>query len=219
MKLLIKSILPLLFAILFLSGCSSDKRTFVTIETNHGNMVAVLYDETPKHRDNFKKLVEEGFYDGLLFHRCIGNFMIQGGDPDSRDAEAGARLGSGGPGYLIDHEIGAPHIRGTLSAARTGGGANPDKKSSGSQFFVVQGLVQTPEQLDQWQKRKGFVYNEMQRELYTTEGGRPELDGDYTVFGELISGLEVVDKINSLPTDRGNRPLEDVVMKIRLGKR
>jgi len=207
----------LIIGLAFMASCDSDSKTYVTIETEYGDMVAELYDSTPKHKENFLKLTNEGFYDGLIFHRVIEGFMIQGGDPNSRDADLGVRLGSGGPGYLIDAEIGAPHFKGTLAAARTGGASNPQKKSSGSQFYVVQGKKITDAQLDNFERQKGFKYNPEQREKYKSLGGTPGLDADYTVFGELISGMEVIDKIAAVKKD-GQRPLENVKMTVRKGK-
>ena len=180
------------------------------IETNFGNITVELYDETPIHRENFIKLANESFYDGTLFHRVIPNFMIQGGDPSSKGAGPNQSLGSGGPGYLLDAEIGAPHLRGTLAAARTN---NPAKRSSGSQFYIVTGEVQSEAALDQYQKQKGIEYNTEQRKRYTTEGGRPDLDMEYTVFGEVVSGMEVVDQIAATATGRANRPAQDVVIE------
>jgi peptidyl-prolyl cis-trans isomerase B (cyclophilin B) len=207
----------LILGFAFMSACNSDSKTYVTIETEYGNMVAELYDSTPKHKENFIKLTKDGFYDGLIFHRVIEGFMIQGGDPNSRGADLSVRLGSGGPGYRIDAEIGAPHFKGTLAAARTGGASNPQKMSSGSQFYIVQGRVQTDAQLDNFENQKGFKYNEDQRAKYKSIGGTPGLDADYTVFGELISGMEVIDKIAAVKKD-GQRPLENVEMKVRMGK-
>ncbi|MFT4534533.1 MAG: cyclophilin family peptidyl-prolyl cis-trans isomerase [Saprospiraceae bacterium] len=201
----------------FLASCNSDSKTYVTIETEYGNMVAELYNSTPKHKENFIKLTKEGFYDGLIFHRVIEGFMIQGGDPNSRDADLSVRLGSGGPGYKIDAEIGAPHFKGTLAAARTGGAANPEKQSSGSQFYVVHGGPMSDAQLDNFEKQKNITYNPEQRAKYKKLGGTPGLDVDYTVFGELISGFDVIDKIAAVKKD-GQRPLENVVMKVRMGK-
>ncbi len=200
-------------------SCGGEKKHYVTIETDYGTMKAELYNSTPLHRDNFLKLVKENFYDDLLFHRIINGFMIQGGDPQSKDAAPGARLGMGGPGYLIDAEIGAPHFKGTLAAARTGGASNPDKKSSGSQFYVVHGTLQTDATLDRLQAQKGIEYNEAQREKYKTLGGTPMLDQDYTVFGELVSGMDVLDEIAKVQKDGSDRPLEDVKMKIKLSSK
>ncbi len=209
-------LLTSLASILIFSECHKDQGTYVAIDTDFGTMKVVLYDSTPKHRDNFIKLVKKGFYDGLLFHRVMKGFMIQGGDPDSKDAPKGKVLGLGGPGYTISAEIGAPHIKGALAAARMGGAGNPLKQSSGSQFYIVQGTVQNATQLKAVEGRKGITYNNEQRRLYTEIGGTPALDGDYTVFGAVVEGLDVIDKIAAVKTDRSNRPLKDVKMKIRL---
>ena len=163
----------------------SDGNTYVIIETEYGDMKVELYNSTPKHKENFVKLVKEGFYEDLLFHRVIKDFMIQGGDPQSKGAPIDMPLGGGGPGYQVDHEIGAPHFKGTLAAARTGDGINPQKRSSGSQFYIVQGTPLSDAQLDNWERRKGFKYNDAQRDKYKTLGGRPDLDAEYTVFGEV----------------------------------
>lgn len=203
----------LVLALVALLGCNADKQTHVLIETDMGDIEVVLYNETPLHKENFVKLVEEGYYDGLLFHRVIDKFMIQGGDPNSRDARPNQRLGTGGPGYLIDAEIGAPHLRGALAAARTGGPANPDKKSSGSQFYIVQGRKISAQELDAFEQRMGIEYNETQRKIYMEQGGTPQLDMEYTVFGEVVNGMDVVDKIAIVNTDANNRPVEDVRMK------
>lgn len=183
------------------------------ITTPQGTMTGVLYNETPIHRDNFIKLIKEGFYDGLLFHRVIQGFMIQGGDPDSKGAAAGAPLGAGGPGYTLTAEI-LPqfiHKRGALAAARMGDGMNPKRESSGSQFYIVQGKPVTQEELD----GKGF-YTEEQMAVYKKVGGTPFLDQQYTVFGEIIDGFDVIDKIAAVQKDRGDRPVNNVVMKIEL---
>jgi cyclophilin family peptidyl-prolyl cis-trans isomerase len=198
---------------LFLAACNSDEHTYALIETDFGTMKVMLYNTTPRHRDNFIKLGEKGFYDDLLFHRVIEGFMIQGGDPDSKGAPAKQPLGMGGPGYQIDAEIGAPHIRGALAAARDG---NPQKRSSGSQFYLVQGQPVNEDLLNQIEQQKGITYNDAQRQLYLTEGGAPFLDNDYTVFGEIVDGFEVLDKIAAVPTDPANRPLEDVKMKVSI---
>jgi len=204
-----------IIAALSFSSCG-DGKTYAEIETEFGTMKVLLYDETPKHKANFIKLANEGFYDDLLFHRVMKNFMVQGGDPNSRDAKPGIQLGGGGPGYLVDAEIGFPHFRGALAAARTGGASNPDKKSSGSQFYVVQGQPQTDSSLERFEKMKNFKYAQAQKDLYKEVGGRPDLDMEYTVFGEVVSGIEVVDKITENKTDRSNRPLEDIKMKVRI---
>jgi len=203
-------ILVLAFATVL--GCNADKRTHVLIETDLGNIELVLYDETPIHKENFEKLVEESYYDGLLFHRVMDKFMIQGGDPQSRDARANQRLGTGGPGYTLEAEIGAPHLRGALAAARTGGPSNPDKRSSGSQFYIVQGRTISPQELDAFEARHNIKYNEVQRQIYTEQGGTPQLDMEYTVFGEVVEGMDVVDQIAMTNTDANDRPVEDVRM-------
>lgn len=214
-----KKLIPIfaMFAILSLLSCNSkDKHEYIEIETNFGTMEVMLYNSTPGHRDNILKLVKEGFYDDLLFHRVIEGFMIQGGDPDSRGAGSEVRLGGGGPGYQIPHEIGAPHIRGALAAARNN---NPEKKSSGSQFYIVQGKKLSDAEIDSFEKRNKVTYNAEQRRLYKEEGGSPMLDMGYTVYGEVTKGMEVVDKIAALPKN-GERPVENVTMKIRsLGKK
>ncbi len=210
--------LVILLVVAVIGSCNSDKRKYVEIETAYGTMKVVLYDETPIHRDNFIKLIEEGFYDDLLFHRVMKDFMIQGGDPNSKDSPQGQSLGTGGPGYTLEAEIGAPHIYGTLAAARTGGSSNPEKRSSGSQFYIVHGRKYTDISLDKLEEQKGFQYNEVQRSMYKEVGGTAELDMDYTVFGEVIEGLEVIDEIAVVETDRRNRPVADVPMKIRVIK-
>jgi len=199
-------------------SCQSGGPTYAMIETEFGNMKVELYDSTPLHKENFIKLANEGFYDDLLFHRVIKGFMVQGGDPQSRGAAKGVNLGSGGPGYKIDAEIGAPHFKGTLAAARQGGPGNPMKQSSGSQFYVVQGKPYSAAQLQGIAAQKGITYNEEQIKKYETLGGTPQLDMDYTVFGEVVEGLDVVDKIAAVQTAPGDRPIEDVKMTVRILK-
>ncbi len=206
------STLCFLLALLF-SCNQGDEFTYAEIETDFGTMKVKLYNSTPKHRDNFIKLANENFYDDLLFHRVINGFMIQGGDPDSKNAAPGVQLGGGGPGYQIDAEIGALHIKGALAAARTN---NPEKKSSGSQYYIVQGKPLSDGELDMIEKQKKVQYSPEQRELYKTLGGTPSLDNEYTVFGEVVSGIEVVDKIAAVQTAPGDRPVEDVKMKVRI---
>lgn len=206
-------LLLLSVCVLLFSSCNNDGFTYAEIETDFGTMKVKLYNSTPKHRDNFIKLANEGFYDDLLFHRVINGFMIQGGDPDSKDAAADARLGSGGPGYQTDAEIGALHIKGALAAARNN---NPEKKSSGSQYYIVQGRLQNDAQLDGIERSKKVKYSPEQRELYKTLGGTPQLDNEYTVFGEVVEGIETVDKIAEVKTAPGDRPVEDVKMKVRI---
>lgn len=242
----------------------------VIIKTTEGDITVRLYDETPLHRDNFLKLAKEGFYNGTLFHRVIKDFMIQGGDPDSKGAPAGASLGTGGPGYTVKAEMVYPqlfHKRGALSAARLGDEMNPERESSGSQFYIVWGKVYKPAELKQMEKQMAMqqeqqVFNtlvaahraeimEMRRnrdraalqelqdrliaetkakvkeggvpsftaeqtEAYTTVGGTPFLDGQYTVFGEVESGLDVVEKIQTCETNHADRPLKDVVMEVEV---
>lgn len=237
----------------------------VKIETSLGDIIVRLYDETPLHRDNFLKLAGEGYYDGTLFHRVIKNFMIQGGDPDSRGAEPGQQLGVGGPDYTIEAEIKPElfHKRGTLAAARQGDEVNPERRSSGSQFYISWGQVYNEGQITQLEKQLRMqadqqIFNNLamqhreeimqmrrernreglqqlqdeliaqtqqlvktvggltdaQREAYTTVGGVPHLDGQYTVFGEVESGLEVVEMIQNTETQRGDRPKADISMKM-----
>ena len=229
-----------------------------------GDIVVRLYDETPIHRDNFVKLVKEGYYDGTLFHRVIKDFMIQGGDPDSKGAPAGKMLGVGGPNYTLEAEIkdGLFHKRGALAAARQGDEVNPERRSSGSQFYIVWGQVYNEGQLRQYAKQMRMqkvqaAFNELaaqhrdeimqmrrernraglqelqdklvaeaeakvtgeglteeQRKVYSTIGGTPHLDGQYTVFGEVEEGLDVVEMIQNTATGRGDRPIDDIEMKI-----
>lgn len=186
--------------------------TKVLIETTMGPIVVELYEETPQHRENFIKLAEEGVYDGLLFHRVIEKFMIQAGDPKSREAEPGMLLGDGTLGYTIPAEI-APHLfhrRGALCAARQGDEVNPMRESSASQFYIVQGTTFDEKMLKSIGERFHKTYTTEQAKVYATEGGAPHLDGDYTVFGQVVEGMEVVDAIAGVPCDKNNRPKEDV---------
>lgn len=191
-------------------------KCLVSIETDYGNMLVELYDATPLHRDNFLKLVEKGYYDGLLFHRVINGFMIQGGDPNSKDAPSGQSLGTGGPGYTIPAEFVDTlyHLKGALAAARMGDAQNPEKKSSGSQFYIVQGGPVDDNLLNSKEAQKNFHYPTYIRDAYKTVGGTPHLDRDYTVFGRVIEGLDVIDKIAAQPTGSGNRPVNNIKMKI-----
>lgn len=259
-------ILSIMMAVFTLMSCSAgnpegtapsqptdNKMTKVKLETSLGDIVVELYNETPKHRDNFVKLVKEGFYDGVLFHRVINNFMIQTGDPESKTAGPDTPLGGGDPGYTIEAEFVFPkyfHKRGALAAARTGDQANPMRRSSGSQFYIVTGQVFGTEQLmGMLQAKKQDIFRRLvmenqdkikqlqesndeagihalQDELirqteaeaqfdelieaYTTIGGTPHLDGQYTVFGEVVEGMDVVDKIQNTTTDRRDRPTVDI---------
>jgi len=236
----------------------------VKIQTTLGDIIVRLYDETPLHRDNFIKLVREGYYDGTIFHRVIKDFMIQGGDPESKGAPAGKMLGTGGPGFTIESEIkeGIFHKRGALAAARQGDEVNPERRSSGSQFYIVWGQVYNEGQLKQFSRqlkmqRAQEIFNELalarrseilqmrrdrdnaglqalqeklaseaelkaedaglnsdQIALYSTIGGTPHLDGQYTVFGEVEEGLDVVEMIQASATGRGDRPVDDIEMKM-----
>ncbi len=242
----------------------------VKIKTTEGDIIVRLYDETPIHRDNFLKLASEGYFDGTLFHRVIKDFMIQGGDPDSKNAPAGKQLGIGGPDYTLKAEFVYPqlfHKRGALSAARQGDEVNPEKESSGSQFYIVWGKTYTPNELKQMERQMAMqeeqnVFNALvrknkakvmelrrnrdragltelqdeliaetkaiclekgkptftaeQTEAYTTIGGTPFLDNNYTVFGEVEEGLDIVEKIQNCKTDRGDRPVNDVSMTIEV---
>jgi peptidyl-prolyl cis-trans isomerase B (cyclophilin B) len=255
----------LVLLILLLASCATEKDYLVTIKTNYGDMHAVLYDETPKHKENFIKLAKEGFFDSTLFHRVIKEFMIQGGDPNSKGAAQGARLGNGGPGYTVPAEFNKDlfHEKGALSAARQGDNVNPNKESSGSQFYIVQGKAYNNEELtidmntlgracqqmlqqprfdslkqmfiniyqtegpDAYGKKmielKDLIATEMQVKVtkevnpvrvaaYTTVGGAPHLDDEYTVFGKVIDGLDIIDKIADQKVDRSDRPLEDIML-------
>jgi len=258
----------------FITSCAQKKGNdyVVTIKTSHGNMVAILYDETPKHKENFIKLAKDKFYDSLIFHRVIEEFMIQGGDPNSRNAQPGQSLGSGGPGYSIDAEF-VPlyfHEKGAFSAARLSDAVNPKKASSGSQFYIVQGKKYSDEELTQLEQSiqynrknnhlreilfmpeyetlkeevmnkqragdgawlnsffeqadtlirkvkpeyKPFAFTPEQRARYAEVGGAPHLDGDYTVFGKVIQGLDVIDKIAAVTKGPGDRPVVDVHMVV-----
>jgi cyclophilin family peptidyl-prolyl cis-trans isomerase len=243
---------------------AKEKNTFVKIETNYGTLKVMLYDETPLHRDNFLKLVKENFFDSLLFHRVIPNFMIQAGDPTSKNASIDTHLGAGGVGYTIPAEIIFPkyyHKRGALAAARTGDFVNPNRESSGSQFYIVEGRPCTDDDLDILEQNinktmqqtlfnKMFaekkaellaldldssaynmelrkIYNELRQEVtavsefrytdaqrreYKMFGGTPHLDGQYTVFGELVEGFSVLETISKVETNKEDRPLENVVI-------
>lgn len=195
-----------------------DTRPRVLISTDYGDMTVELYNETPKHRDNFIKLVKEGFYNDLLFHRVIRDFMIQGGDPDSRGAAPNQPLGRGGPGYTIEAEFHPEfiHKKGALAAARQGDQVNPERRSSGSQFYIVQGKKVTSTELNNMAARTGAIYTPEQIKTYEAIGGTPFLDNQYTVFGEVVEGLEVIDKIASVKTSSMNRPVKDVKMTIEI---
>lgn len=240
------------------------------LHTSEGDITLQLHNSTPLHRDNFARLAREGYFDGTLFHRVIKDFMIQGGDPDSKGAPAGKMLGTGGPDYTIPAEIHTPslfHRRGALCAARQADEVNPNRESSGSQFYIVWGKTYKPAELKQLERqmamqqeqdafnalagehrqdimqlrrnrdRTGLMalqeelssqakarckeaglpkFSEEQMQVYTTEGGTPFLDGQYTVFGEVVEGLDVVEKIQNCETLRDDRPKEDVVMQVEV---
>jgi cyclophilin family peptidyl-prolyl cis-trans isomerase len=260
-----------LFVLFAHSMEATETKNLVLIETPYGTIKVRLYDETPQHRDNFIKLVESQFYDSLLFHRVIKDFMIQGGDPESKNAPANAQLGAGGPGYQVPAEIVYPqlfHKRGALSAARTGDQVNPMKASSGSQFYIVWGKVYGENELKSMEQQKvqqamrthfnnlafaqkdsiqamqannntagldalekeliakteaEFMLNPdkgrftaEQKAVYTTVGGTPFLDGEYTVFGEVVEGLEIVDQIQRCQTGTADRPKSDITMTMRM---
>lgn len=204
-----------------------DRKRDVQLVTTEGTILLRLYDSTPLHRDNFLRLVKSHFYDSILFHRVIAGFMIQGGDPSSRNAPPGQPLGNGGVRYTIPAEFRQTlfHKRGAVAAARQGDNVNPLKESSSSQFYIVQGKTFTDRQIDSIEvvRLNGYTVPASHREVYKTVGGAPQLDQNYTVFGEVISGMGVVDKIASTPTSKGSdrdRPLNDIrIVKAKLVKR
>jgi len=204
-----------------------DRKRDVLMQTSMGDIVIRLSDSTPLHRDNFLKLVKVGYYDSVLFHRVIKDFMIQGGDPNSIRASAGQPLGNGGPGYTVPAEFRKTlfHKKGVIAAARTGDNMNPTKASSGSQFYIVQGKVFTDAGLDSVEtfRLNGRKIPVEQRAVYKTIGGTPHLDQGYTVYGEVVKGLDVIDKIAAVQTSKAqdrDRPLQDVrIIKTKLIKR
>ena len=214
-----KTIFTLLVSLIWMSGqtiIAQELETVVLIETSKGKIKVKLYNETPLHRDNFIKLVNEGKYEGLLFHRIIKQFMVQGGDVKSKDAPMDMPLGEGEIGYTIPAEFVYPryfHKRGALCAARTPDEDNPTKESSGSQFYIVTGKHFTSMELDKKEKEEGITYTPEQRKAYMVEGGAPHLDGEYTVFGEVLKGIKVADKIQFTPTNEDDRPLSNITIK------
>lgn len=232
----ITNLLVLILVMSFISGCSvngkakenteqSDTTTVdtkpekmtqvkfnVAINDTEGEIIIQLYNETPQHRDNFIKLVNEKFYDGVLFHRIIQQFMIQCGDPDSKNARPNQQLGSGGVGYTIPAEFVSTlfHKRGAVAAARLGDMQNPTKASSGCQFYIVDGRTFSAADMQMMAQRSGHQWTPDQINTYETIGGAPHLDGDYTVFGEVIKGMEVVDLIAAQPKNNFDRPLKDI---------
>lgn len=202
----------------------TDLKRDVEMVTDKGTLILRLSDSTPLHRDNFIRLTKSGFFDGITFHRVIKNFMIQAGDPNTKHPDSAASVGSGGPGYTIPAEIipGMFHHKGALAAARMGDQVNPQRESSGSQFYIVQGKVFTPAGLDSLQngRLRGYIIPEEHRKVYTTIGGAPHLDNQYTVFGRLIEGYDVLDAIAEVKTNQRDRPQEDVrIIKARMIKR
>ncbi len=201
------------------AGRKKDTRQRVSFETTAGTFVVALFDDTPIHRDNFLRLVRSGFYDGLLFHRVIEDFMVQAGDPESRDARPGKRLGEKSEGEELPAEIRYPthlHVRGALAAARQPDAVNPEWRSSGSQFYVVWGRRFSQRELAPiLQHTSQFLPEDEElpaevRTAYETQGGAPHLDGQYTVFGEVVEGLKVIRDIQKVPTDRNDRPVDDI---------
>lgn len=228
-----KTFILCMLMVVSLSLCAqrSGKNTMIEIKTTLGDIKVMLYNETPQHRDNFIKLVNESFYDGTLFHRVIKEFMIQAGDPDSKTASPTQQLGAGGPGYTIPAEILVPqlyHKRGALAAARQGDQVNPERKSSGSQFYIVVGKTFTDQELDAIERRiamssrgaEPFKFTDEQRLTYKSVGGTPHLDGQYTVFGEVVEGFDVMQKIVNAQTRPGDRPVEDIkILSTKVSKR
>ena len=190
-----------------------EAQTTAVFNTTAGIIRIRLYDQTPLHKENFIKLIKQGYYDSIIFHRVISGFMIQTGDPNSKTAKPGQQLGDGGPGYTIPAEINPSlfHKKGALAAARQGDQVNPQKKSSGSQFYIVQGQVLNNAQLESLVvSGRHLPFTEEQKKAYTTVGGTPHLDNNYTVFGEVTEGLEIIDQIASAETDQRNRPIHDI---------
>ncbi len=255
---------------LFLFSCSQykDDSQYIKILSDKGEIIIRLYNQTPKHRDNIIKLAQEKFYDGQIFHRIINNFVVQGGDPTTKKAAPDSLYGNADSGYLIDAEIvdSLIHKRGTVGMAREGDDINPDKKSSGSQFYIVKGKVLSNQQLDELEKKRDsqnktklykkllsenllkqknqakidtisisleasiaidsiwesypkFKFSEKQRKVYTSIGGIPHLDGNYTVFGEVVKGMEIVDELSSVQTDKNNRPIQDIKFSVSVIKK
>lgn len=213
-----KTYLILFSSLIIAFSTFAQENINVLINTNLGDIVVELYNETPQHRDNFIKLAKSGYLNQSLFHRVIPGFMIQGGDPDSKNALPNVELGNGGPGYTIPAEFNSKffHKKGALAAARMPDGVNPKKESSGSQFYIVEGEVQSAERLALFEKKLEVTFSDEQKQAYSTVGGTPHLDGSYTVFGQVIEGIDVVSKIAKAKRDQRNRPLTDIVMKVKI---
>lgn len=261
--------LIIFLSLLFISSCRTieEKNRVVKITTEKGDIIVKLYNQTPKHRDNFIKLAQDKFFDGQIFHRIIDNFVVQGGDPKTKHAVSDTLYGNDDSGYLIDAEIidTLIHKRGALGMAREGDEINPEKKSSGSQFYLVKGKIYSEQQLDElekkkdlqnksklykkifnekllsqknlgkvdtisialdmsvsfdsiWEKYPRFKFTDKQRNIYKTIGGIPHLDGNYTVFGEVIKGMEIVDELSKVQTDLNDRPLKDIKFSVSIVK-
>lgn len=223
-----KKLLFFLFTLALFSFDTPSPNKIVVINTSYGKIKIWLYEKTPLHRDNFLKLAGEGYFDNTLFHRVIRNFVIQGGDPDSKTAKPGQMLGDGGPAYTIPFEYVPEYIhkRGVVGMGRENDDINPAMASAGSQFYIVQGKKFTDAGLDTVYKKvmrhhkdcKSWEFSKRQRRIYKKDGGIPHLDGFYTVFGEVVSGMDVVDKIAAVKTDGNDRPVVDIPMKIRILK-
>ena len=261
--------LILILTTLLLFSCSQykDDSKYIKVFTDKGEIIIRLYNQTPKHRDNILKLTQKKYYDGQIFHRIINNFVVQGGDPTTKNSKPDSLYGNGGPDYLIDAEFvdSLIHKRGAVGMAREGDDINPEKKSSGSQFYIVKGKVLTNQQLDDlekkiesknksnlykkifaekladqkdknaidtitlsldvsiafdsiWETRPKFKLSDQQRKIYTTIGGIPHLDGNYTVFGVVVKGMDIVDELSSIETDINDRPLKDIKFGISVLK-
>jgi peptidyl-prolyl cis-trans isomerase B (cyclophilin B) len=215
-----KKYLGLILIFLISTASAKPKHDFVRIKTNKGECIIMLYNQTPKHHDNFLKLAKEGFYNGTLFHRVIQEFMIQGGDPNSKTASPGQALGSGDLGYRVDAEFRDSlfHKKGALAAARDN---NPEKASSASQFYIVQGKKWSDATLDDIQQKRmnGVIVPEAHRKVYKELGGTPHLDQNYTVFGEVVQGIEMVDAISAVEKGTSDRPKEDIKMEVSVLKK
>jgi peptidyl-prolyl cis-trans isomerase B (cyclophilin B) len=206
-----KKICLIICILLGMTTQAQEKETLVLIKTSLGDITVKLYNDTPLHRDNFIKLINEGWYNNSPFHRVINNFMIQGGHNQDGRVD---------PGYTVPAEFRSNHIhkKGALAAARQGDQVNPKKASSGCQFYIVQGQVLTPAHIQMYQQRMGLTFTQEQIEAYTTVGGTPHLDGEYTVFGEVVEGLDVIDKIAKVKTGYMDVPVEAVTMTIEILK-
>lgn len=222
-SILRKGLSGAMLCLLFMEASAQTRTPSVEIRTDLGTMWVALYDETPLHRDAFLRSAREGAYDSLLFHHVARGFLVQGGDPESRHAEPGVPLGVGGSERTLPAEIvpGLVHKRGVLGAVRQGDRTNPGKRSSFMQFYIVDGRTYEAADLDRMAERAArhgdtVRYSDADRTAYAREGGTPHLDGAYTVFGEIINGIEVLDAITAVPCDAEGRPLKDIRMYIRI---